>query len=441
ANRSDSNELWYWSLIGYAGVILAAPYYLIRMAVADKYRAGLRQRLALFSPEEKQRLQQGPWIWIHTVSVGELMAARPLLQRIKTDFPQYKILVSTVTDTGQNVARTLDEVDQAIYLPLDLYPLCQKIMRWIAPACLLIMETELWPNFIRSAAAMNIPCFLVNARLSDKSFKNYARFQSFFKPLLRRFSKILTQSGEDRRRFLEIGAPTGILSVMGNIKFEALPQIDDGALRSLWRKRFGIQDDEILLLCGSTFPGEESILARVSAALRKENIPVRLVIAPRHIERTEAILEELKPIEYPMVRRSNLRDNQIIQPDSIILLDTIGELRHVYAAADIVFMGKSLCGKGGQNPIEAAAWGKPVLYGKNMQNFRDIAALFTRAGAARNVETEQDLLDCCRRLCKDAEERSQMGRKAFAVVQDNQGALERIIETVQPFLQKANQSG
>ncbi|MGC9329925.1 MAG: 3-deoxy-D-manno-octulosonic acid transferase, partial [Candidatus Hinthialibacter sp.] len=400
ANRSLSRELWYWSLLGYAAVILAAPYYLIRMAAAGKYRAGLRQRLALYSLEEKQRLQRGPWIWVHTVSVGELMAARPLLQRIKRDFPQYKILVSTVTDTGQNLARSLEEVDQAIYLPLDLYPLCRKIMRWIAPACLLIIETELWPNFIRAAAAMNIPFFLVNARLSDKSFKNYERFKSFFKPLLRRFSNILTQSGEDRRRFLEIGTPPGILSVMGNIKFEALPQVDDGALRIMWRKRFDVKDEEILLLGGSTFPGEESILARVLSALRHENLPARLVIAPRHIERTDAILEELKSIEYPIVRRSLLREEQAIQPDAVILLDTIGELRHVYAAADIVFIGKSICGRGGQNPIEAAAWGKPILFGNNMQNFRDIAALFTRAGAARTVETEQDLLECCCRLCR-----------------------------------------
>lgn len=439
--RSSARELWYWSPIGYAAFILASPYYLFRMIAARKYRMGLRQRLTFFTREEKQRLQSGPTIWIHAVSVGELMAARPLLKRLKTEFPLYKILVTTVTDTGQMLAHDMEEVDEAIYLPLDLYPLCRKVMEWIHPVCLLIMETEMWPNFIRTAADLQIPLFLINARLSNRSFANYFRFKFFFTPLVNRFTQILAQSEEDRRRFLLLGAPENRISTMGNIKFEAAPAIDNGDLCGYWRTLFQIGQNEILLLGGSTFPGEESLLVRTQIALRREGIPLRLAIAPRHVERIGAIVEELKPVNVPIALRSTISNEATIDPDSIILLDTIGELRHVYAAADLVFIGKSIYGRGGQNPIEAAVWGKPILFGKNMQNFRDIAALFTQANAALCLDNAEELTDACRSLCLSPEMRMQMGQNAMQVVAGNRGALDRALGAIASILQKVETTG
>lgn len=435
SSGSSIHGSWYWSPLAYTAFALAAPYYLVRMSTGAKYRAGLRQRLTLFTPEEIQRLQSGPFVWVHAVSVGELMAARPLLRRLKQEFPFYKILVTTVTETGQELAQRAEEVDEAVYLPLDLFPLCRRMMNWIRPACLLIVETELWPNLIRAAIQNGVPVYLINARLSDRSFRNYRRYRFAFRPLLTGFSGILAQSEEDRRRFAQIGAPSEILRSMGNLKFEAAPQTD-GGLRDEWRRRFQIQDEEILLLGGSTFPGEELELARVLIALRNEGIPLRLLIAPRHIERADAIVEELRSFGVPLVRRSQWDGNGAIDSHAIILLDTIGELRSVYAAADLVFVGKSLHGQGGQNPIEPAAWGRPILFGENMQNFRDIAALFLRAEAAESVASGEALLAACRVLCQSPERRAAIGRKAQQVVMENRGALDRVIETLQPVLRK-----
>lgn len=428
--------------MGYAAFALASPYYLIRMMAARKYRAGLRQRLGFYSSEEKKRLQSGPYIWIHAVSVGELMAARPLLKRLKSEFPQHKTLVTTVTETGQNLARESEEVDYAVYLPLDLYPLCRKVMNWVQPSCLLIMETELWPNLIRAASDCMVPFFLLNARLSDRSFGNYCRAKALFAPLLNRFTHILAQSEEDRRRFLRLGTAESRASAMGNIKFDASSQMDNtGGVRERWRTLFQIANEEILLLGGSTFPGEESLLASVLIALRREGIPLRLAIAPRHLERVESIQAELKSAGVSILRRSALQGGESIRPDSAILLDTIGELRSVYAAADLVFIGKSICGEGGQNPIEAAAWGKPILFGKNMQNFRDIAALFVRSHAARSLNDADELLAVCRELCNSPDDREDMGRKAKAVVAENRGALDRIIQTIAPILRRGRETG
>ncbi len=433
-------DLWYWSPISYAAFALALPYYALRILTAAKYRAGLRQRLTLFSNEEQQQLSSGRYIWMHTVSVGELMAARPIIERLKIEFPAFKILVTTVTETGQDLAQKLDIVDTAIYLPLDIFPLCRKVMSLVDPACLIIMETELWPNFIRSALDAKVPLFLVNARLSDKSFKNYLHFKRLFTPILAPFTGILAQSEEDRQRFLQIGAPEKIVSAMGNIKFEAASQIGDSATRMHWREIFQIQEDELLLLGGSTFPGEESMLVQVATDLRNQNIPLRLAIAPRHVERSASILDELKNLDVPVILRSQINEHAKIDPRSVILMDTIGELGSAYSAADIVFMGKSICGRGGQNPIEPAAWGKPILFGENMQNFRDIAPMLIKGGAAQSVADRAALTNACYALCQSSQRRDQMGQMARDIVKQNQGALDHIIEAVSPILRETGKT-
>ena len=170
---SAKQKLWYWGVIGYVAFILAAPYYVLRMILAAKYRAGLKQRLTFYSPDLSQRLANGSFLWFHTVSVGELQAARPLIQRIREAYPDKQILVSTITETGQSLAHQIDEVDEAIYLPIDLYPLCKRSLEMVQPKLVIILETELWPNFIRAASDQSVPLVLINGRLSDKSFKRY----------------------------------------------------------------------------------------------------------------------------------------------------------------------------------------------------------------------------------------------------------------------------
>lgn len=425
-----------WGLLGYAGLTLAAPYYLFRMLVTSKYRAGLRERLTLLSPEKWQHLREGPCIWIHTVSVGELQAARPLLAELKKRFPAFRILVSTVTATGQELALSLKEVDLSLYLPVDLYPLCRRVLAWTRPAVVLIMETELWPNFLRAAAGLNIPLFLINARLSDRSLRRYRIIKPLFTPLLGLFHHILAQSDENARRFRLIGAPAGRVIPVGNLKFDAAALPDNPAERVRWRRLFHVAESEILLVAGSTFPGEEALLLRVAQTLRAEGHPLRLVIAPRHVERVNAIRDELKEYQVPLTLRSTLDEAAPPGgPGTVILLDTIGELRHVYAAADLVFIGKSMWEHGGQNPIEPSAWGKPVIFGKNMQNFRDAAALLLREEAALQVEDEEELRDAVRRLCLDPALGQRMGERARETVKKNQGALRTIVQWIQPVLE------
>jgi 3-deoxy-D-manno-octulosonic-acid transferase len=427
-STKPNQSLWYWSPLSYLGFLLVAPIFVVRLFTTQKYRAGLRQRLTFYNNDERKKIQDGNFIWIHTVSVGELQAARPLLRELKKRFPAYRTFVTTVTRTGQNLAVTLDEVDESLYLPIDLYPLCARLIALVRPKTLLILETELWPNLIRAMADASVPMYLINARLSDTSFQHYLWLRRLFSPLLGKLTMIMAQSEKDRERFLQLGTPPERVCSPGNLKFEAAPQADDASKRTVWRERFQIHDEDILLLGGSTFPGEERLLAEVSRTLREEGIPIRVVIAPRHVERADAIREELTKAGFSLLRRSCLeREAVSISPHDVLLLDTIGELRSVYAASDLVFIGKSICDKGGQNPIEPAAWGKPILFGENMQNFKDIASLFLHHDGAIVVKNQDEFLVECRALCLSAEKREMIGRNAREVVDANLGALARIM--------------
>ncbi len=427
------NRLWYWGPIMYAGYALAAPIFAARMATSDKYRIGLSQRLTLYPSELQEKLRRKPNIWLHAVSVGELQAAKGVLSSLRNAFPNTQLAVSTVTNTGQSLARQLEAIDAPFYLPLDLYPLCRRALQMTKPAALIIMETELWPNLIRAASDEGVPIFLVNARLSDKSFGNYYRARALFGPLLNRLHGVLAQSDEDARRFIQLGAHQERVTSAGNIKFEIGAPQDNDQERRHWRALFQIDDDELLLVAGSTFDGEEGLLARTAAAIRKTGVPLRIVIAPRHLERTEAIVSSLAAMK--PVRRSQINESEPLDSNAPVLLDTIGELGRVYAAADLVFIGKSIGAKGGQNPIEPAAWSKPIVFGPNMQNFRDAAAMLLREGGARQVEDERQLTTVLCELCQSADIRNTMGQHALQVVQANRGALKRALDVITPIIQ------
>ncbi|MDP8243393.1 MAG: 3-deoxy-D-manno-octulosonic acid transferase [Candidatus Hinthialibacter antarcticus] len=430
-----SDSLWYWSPLMYAGYAAAAPLFGARMLSSDKYRIGLSQRLTFYPSGLQDKLAQKPNLWLHAVSVGELQAARGMLSTLSEAFPQANLAVSTVTNTGQSLARQLDDVDAPFYLPLDLYPLCRRAVRMVNPAALIIMETELWPNLIRAATDEGVPVFLINARLSDKSFGNYLRARVLFQPLLNRLQGILAQSDEDARRFILLGANQERVASAGNVKFEVSIPEDGANERTHWRSLFQIEDDELLLIAGSTFDGEEALLAQTVRAMRNKGIPIRLVIAPRHVERTPSIEQELTSTQTKPVLRSKIIESQPMNPEAPILLDTIGELGRAYAAADVVFVGKSICSRGGQNPIEPAAWSKPVVFGPNMQNFRDAAAMLLREGGARQVSDARQLTSVLCELCQSEDIRNEMGERARQVVKTNRGALQRTFDVIAPVIE------
>jgi 3-deoxy-D-manno-octulosonic-acid transferase len=418
----------------YTGYAVAAPVFGARMLTSDKYRIGLSQRLTFYPTELQETLSQKPNIWLHAVSVGELQAARGVLSVLDEAYPDANLAVSTVTNTGQSLARQLEVIDAPFYLPLDLYPLCQRTVQMVNPAALIIMETELWPNLIRAATDSGVPVFLINARLSDKSFNNYYRARVLFEPLLNRLQGIMAQSDEDARRFILLGAHQERVTSAGNVKFEVDIPDDANDERNYWRALFQIEDDELLLIAGSTFDGEEVLLAQTIQTMREQGHSIRLVIAPRHVERTASIEQQLSSSKIQPVLRSKIIESEPINPEAPILLDTIGELGRSYAAADIVFIGKSLCSKGGQNPIEPAAWAKPIVFGPNMQNFRDASAMLLRENGSRQVSDSRQLTAVLCELCQSAEIRNNMGENARDVVRTNRGALQRTFDAIAPIL-------
>lgn len=422
----------FWATAGYTALPIIAPYYGWRMLQGTKYRAGLRQRLSLYTQDIINQMRDGQYVWFHTVSVGELQAARPLLQAIKQEYPNLKTWVTTVTETGQNLAKDLEEVDACCYLPLDATFFCNRFLKRFHPVCLIIFETELWPNLIHSTYKHNIPMYMVNGRLSDTSFGNYQKTKLLFAPVLNCIDTIMTQSPQDAERFSMIGATAEQIINVGNIKFEAAkPQADDG-ISNKWRAMLNVQDKELLVVAGSTFPGEELLLAQIINEIQSQ-YPIKLLIAPRHIDRISSIVEEFRTHKITVSLRSQLNDGK---PSSTVLLNTIGELKDSYAAADIVFIGKSILDKGGQNPLEPASWGKPVVFGPHMQNFRDIAAMLVKADGAIQVKNQEALKQAVLDLCSDPPKRTQTGQNALRVVNDNQGAVERIMTIIKPTLEK-----
>lgn len=422
----------FWGTAGYAALSAIAPYYAWRMMRSHKYRAGLRQRLALYSQDEINAMGDRKYVWFHTVSVGELQAARPLLQAVKQSYPHLKTWVTTVTETGQGLAMQLDEVDACCYLPLDAPFFCNKFLNHYHPVCCIIFETELWPNLIHTTNQHEIPLYMVNGRLSDKSFGNYQRAKALFAPVLNCFDVIMAQSRQDAERFAAIGADSSRVMDVGNIKFEAAkPQTDNGE-SSQWRSLLGLQEHELLLVAGSTFAGEELLLAQIVLEIHNQ-YPLKLLIAPRHIDRVSSIVDELQNNEFTVSLRSKMLD----EPSSnIVILDTIGELKSVYAAADMVFIGKSLLEKGGQNPLEPASWGKPAVFGPHMQNFRDIAAMLLKAEGAVQVNDAVELKHVLMNWCGNPQLRQKTGQNALQVLNENQGALTRIMQVLSPILEK-----
>ncbi len=421
------------SVLGYLALIVVVPFYGLQMIWKKKYRYGVRQRLTLYTKEEIQRFIAGKHIWIHAVSVGELQAARPLLKRLKLDYPDHELLVTTVTYTGQGLANSMAEIDHALYFPLDVYPLCRRFLTMVQPVFVVIMETELWPNMIWAVTDRSIPVVLVNARLSDRSFNRYLKVRWFFYPILQRLSAILTQSETDTQRFVQFGADPGRVQWAGNLKFEAAPSIDE-SMRAIWRDRFQITDDELLIVAGSTFPQEEEALARVCSRVKNVDPSVRLLIAPRHIDRSSMIVQTLSSMGFQVCQRSKMEAVALYKlKECIILLDTIGELMNVYAAADIVFIGKSLYDRGGQNPIEPGAWGKPIVFGEHMENFKAIAELFLKSGAAVKIADEDELYITFIDLVQSESTRNEMGEQAKSIIAANQGTLDRIMQVLAPI--------
>ncbi|MFA4991670.1 MAG: 3-deoxy-D-manno-octulosonic acid transferase, partial [Candidatus Omnitrophota bacterium] len=334
---------------------------------------------------------------------------------------------SSVTHTGNRVARTIATADEAVfYLPFDMSFVTTRVTRAVKPDMFLSLETELWPNLISSLHKSGAKIVLVNGRISNRSYSRYKNAKIFISPVLDKFSLILTQSDRDAVRFLSLGAAKEKVSVTGNLKFD-LPLLGIENKRQEIRSKLDVKDDEILFMAGSTHRGEEGIIIDCFAGLKKEYPGLRLFIAPRHVERAAEVESLLSGKGFEPEKVSSVSSPSA---RAVFLLDTVGELRAMYSAADIVFVGGSLIKKGGQNPIEPAILGRPVIFGKFTFNFHDVVRLFLKNEAAIQVDNKEELYSAVRFLLDNPKERKKLGINARDTISKNTGSSQRTIEGI-----------
>jgi len=419
------------------GFAILLPKFLLDAWRHGKYVTGLRERLGFV---EKLDRKVGPVLWLHCVSVGETQAARPLLQALRRDFPHYRIVVSTITVTGQQLASEIfkDEVERVLYFPLDWRWAVQRSVRAIEPSVVLLMETELWPGFLRECHRRRIPAVIVNGRLSEKSFRRYGWIRSFISQVLNCLDLAIMQSEADAKRIRALGLEPERVLVSGNIKFDAGTTRERDSLTAELAARFGLAGRAVIL-AASTHDPEERLIIEAFRDLRQQRSELRLIIAPRHPERFAEVAALLNACGLPWARRTATRTPED-ENCQIILLDTIGELRSVLPLSSIAFVGGSIAPVGGHNILEPAAVGACIVTGPHTANFGEIVKTFLEAEALVQLadlpETEliTKLAAVFGELLGDHELRMVMGQRARNLVDENRGATERTIQVLRKIL-------
>jgi 3-deoxy-D-manno-octulosonic-acid transferase len=371
--------------------------------------------------------------WIHAVSVGEAIAAGPIIEELRRLHPALPLVMTTVTETGARVVRErYAGLVVHRYFPLDLPGAVRRVIAAIDPLFFVCMETELWPNVLAALRARGVPVLIANGRLSDRSFRRYRRVRAFMRRMLHDVTAFGMQTREDARRIIALGADAERVFVTGNVKSDARP--DAAGVSELWQRLLGLAPEETVWIAGSTHRGEDEAVLDAHARARRAVTPTRLVlvIAPRHPERVPEILALVSARGWRVVRRSELPCRRT--PDTVVVLDTLGELAQLYGVASVVFVGGSLVPVGGHNMLEAALRRKPVLCGPHTENFREAAALLLDAGAAAIVQDADDLAVALQRLLADPALRAKMGDAGFDAVASRHGAVGETLALVSRFL-------
>jgi 3-deoxy-D-manno-octulosonic-acid transferase len=435
-----------YSLLLTLGVVALLPRFVIDAFRHGKYVQGLSERLGQLPAVEASGR---PVIWLHCVSVGEAQAARPLAQAILDKFPTHALVVSTTTLTGQRIARDVFRSDATtvFYFPFDWAWTARRSLRAVNPSIVLIMETELWPNFLRECRKLGVPVAIVNGRLSERSFRRYSLIRRFVKRIVNHLELALMQTEQDAERMRGLGLASNRVFVSGNVKFDAPDDAGQQPLTEELRERFHFDDGRPLFVAASTHSPEERIIVEAFTQLRSThgNEQVRLLIAPRHPERFAEVAALLESSGLVWERRSGARSPGDSACD-VILLDSIGELRAVYPLARIVFVGGSLSQTGGHNILEPAMVGACTVTGAHTFNFKAIVRAFLEANALVQLPplSEKDapsvLAKTLKGLLANDERRQAIGRCAQAVVEQNRGATARTIELLSPLFHESSGS-
>ncbi len=405
---------------------ISLPYLLYKFCTTEKYRQGFGERLGLLSPDLTALKTSRP-LWVHGVSVGEITAAAPLVAALQEEYPTVPLLVSTGTVTGQQTARRqMPQIRHFLYFPFDLPWIVQRVIEQLNPRGVVLIETEIWPNFLRALAQRQIPVLLVNGRISPRSFRGYSRWAFFMRKVLANLTCCSMQTTQDAERICAIGAPRERVVVTGNIKFDqALVSLKRGQPPDFLPAWF--QEKE-LFIAGSTHPGEEEQILDVYQELYQEFPALLLILAPRHIERAAEVIALIHKRGLPAVRRTEISPLAPVpssRPFPVLVLDTLGELSSLYQKGTIIFVGGSLVPIGGHNILEPLVYKRAVLYGPYMHNFQEIATLVEARQGGRRVQQAAELKAVIRELLGDQEQREAMGARGYQVIQENRGAVSR----------------
>jgi 3-deoxy-D-manno-octulosonic-acid transferase len=425
--------LFFYNLALLTVLVAGAPWWLWRMATTRKYREGLGERLGRV--RERLRTEYGkPVIWLHAVSVGEVLAVSRLVQEIDAAFPGCRLLISSTTRTGQELARTRFGADRVFYCPLDLPWAVRAYLNALKPRMVILAETEFWPNLLNGCVRRDIPVAVVNARISDRSWPRYQMLRRLWRPILGRLSRVLAQTRTDAERLVELGCPPELVSVSGNLKFDVRAAKEAEATSLLKTLGNGLQ----FLVAGSTLEDEEATLLEVWPRLLVADPNLVMVLAPRHPERFGTVAALLLRSGAPWIRRSDWKGKPAslippLQAGQIILLDTIGELASVYSLASVAFVGGSLISAGGHNPLEPAQFGVPIIMGPNYANFRAITDDL-RAHNAIRIAPKEELAKALIELLNNREDAHKIGERARQVFDQQAGATARSVDALREVL-------
>lgn len=425
-----------YNILLWFAVPFVALYYGTKIMLTGKYRKGFGQRFGILSPEVLAGIKGSPRIWVHAVSVGEVTAAAPIIASLRGQLPDACIVLSTTTETGQGMARRIvTEANAFICYPLDISFVVRKAIDQVQPDIFVLVETELWPNFIRYCQSHGVKIVMTNGRLSPRSFRKYALTRFFWKGILDAVDEVGVISETDGQRFRSLGAPESRLHVLGNAKYDSLAAKASPSVQEEISLRLNIKPGERVFAAGSTHEGEDAIILGVYGELLKTWPDFKLIIVPRHIERAQAVLALAREAGFEdTIAMTEIARGKKRRDERIIVVDVIGELFKVYSLATVVFCGGSLVPKGGQNILEAAAWGKVVFYGPFMDDFREEKTMLEEAGIGMTVKNNDELLAGIVKMMADPKGLACRGERGRRIITANMGASGRYAELIKTCL-------
>jgi 3-deoxy-D-manno-octulosonic-acid transferase len=426
--------LLYSALLASA-LLLGSPYWIFQMLRHGKYRRGLGERLGIVP----QRIRSGskPSIWIHAVSVGEVLAVSQLANQLRSEYPEHRIAVSTTTDTGQKLATSRFGAESVFYFPFDFEFCVKPYFDALQPELIIIAETEFWPNFLRTAHRRGVRVAIVNARISDRSLPGYRRWKRLLSRVFRHVDLFLAQTPEDARRLTEIGAAANRVRAGGNLKFDIDPPPPPAIVAEL-RSALAASSAGPVLVCGSTVHGEEPLLIDAFKAVLARHPAAVMLLAPRHPERFKRVADQLQQSELELFKRSTWSGEPLA--GRVLLIDSIGELASLYSLADIAFVGGSLVPRGGHSILEPAQYGVAMLVGPHTENFRDIVELF-RSQDAVCIVNPGDLIRTFTDLLANEAERMALGRRALETLHSQRGATQFTMQQLRGLLKAQVREG